>query len=427
MTSYAKALALVRNSRFAEARSILLEICDAASTALEPWTTLGLCSLAEGRFNELLAMAELRQRQAGDGLKLFHDCLCIGLSWPDRTRLRQMIEQTPANCALTIIAEYISGLITALGGDVDRGVTEIINAAQLTSALPPSVAAESYIGTIVAEAAILAPFSTISALEERHRDDLLATLSTVQEKATIHEPASAASASEPFIFYSSCDERYLDRFGETAVSALDATGIRTIYHLHVVDPSPATAQKIAHLQTRCSSLVLRYSTEVYRGEDTGYTRAEYYACSRLIRLPEIFALYDRDVFIWDVDTTRVHNIRALTDAMRGHDVGYFRMKNTRLTLVCHLASVYLTNTAASRRCAALVRNYILAKLADASLWLLDQAAVYCSSEFLAASGSLRIQDFSACPGGSFTDYVDIASSAAEKQEMRSEAGAAIAA
>lgn len=425
--SYAKALALVGSRRFAEAKTILLEICGARPTALEPWTMLGLCSLAEGKFGELLAMTELRQRQAGDGLKLFHDCLCIALPWPDRSRLREMIVQTPADSALSIIAQYISGLIAALEGDVDRGVGGIINAAQLTAALPPPMAAESYIATIIAEAAILAPFSTMSALEERNHHQLMAAMGTVQTEATMPEHASAAASSEPFIFYSSCDERYLDRFGETAVRALDATGIRTIYHLHVVDPSPATAQKIAHLQTLCSSLALRYSTEVYRCESTGYNRAEYYACSRLVRLPEIFALYGRDVFIWDVDTARVHNIRALTEAMRGHDLGYFRMKNTRLTLVCHLAAVYLTNTPASHRCADLIRNYILAKLPDASFWLLDQAAVYCSSEFLAAGGALRIQDFSACPGGRFTDYVDIASSAAEKQGMRGVAGSRVAA
>ena len=121
-------------------------------------------------------------------------------------------------------------------------------------------------------------------------------------------------------------------------------------------------------------------------------------------------------------------LAALVAAMRDADIGYFQMKNTRLTLVSHLASVYVANTPAGRRCADMIRNYVLAKLPDASLWLLDQAAVYCVTQFLAAQPSgLRLQDFSANPGGAFADYVDVASSAGEKQDMRKQAGSAIAA
>jgi hypothetical protein len=215
---------------------------------------------------------------------------------------------------------------------------------------------------------------------------------------------------------------------KTVVRALDATGARAIYHLHVVDPTMAIAAKIARLQAFCSSLTVRCSTEVYRRDDAGYTRAEYYACARLVRLPEIVAFYDRDVFIWDVDTNGVSNLPALVAAMRDRDLGFFQIKNTRLTLVCHLAAFYVANTALGRRCADIIRNYVLAKLPDASLWLLDQASVYCVSQFLEAQPSgLRIQDFSATPGGAFTDYVDIASSAKEKQDMRKQAGSAIAA
>jgi hypothetical protein len=100
------------------------------------------------------------------------------------------------------------------------------------------------------------------------------------------------------------------------------------------------------------------------------------------------------------------------------------MKNTRLTLVCHLAMLYVANTAAGLHCADLIRNYILAKLPTVRFWLLDQAAVYCASQFLATTPSgLRIQDFSVSPGGAFARYVDVASSAAEKQNMRKQAGA----
>ena len=302
-----QALQLMRDRRYAEAMPLLFQICGTAPAALEPWTMLALCLLARGDVAELLGIVELRHRQAGDGLKLFNDCLCSALSWPDRAPLHKIVAGTPGDSILSVISRYVSGLITALDGAADRGIAEIQEAARLVGALPAALAEEGYVQTILNEAALLASFAEVAAFAARDPNDLRAAIDVVQAQADIADTSPIAS-DQPFIFFSSCDERYLDRFGETVVRALDATGARTIYHLHVVDPSPAIATKIGRPPARsASSLTVHYSTEVYRRGDAGYTRAEYYACARLVRLPEIFALYDRDVFIWDVDTNGVNN------------------------------------------------------------------------------------------------------------------------
>ena len=80
--------------------------------------------------------------------------------------------------------------------------------------------------------------------------------------------------------------------------------------------------------------------------------------------------------------------------------------------------MYLTNTAITRRCAELVARYAVVKLRQTPYWLLDQSAIFCVSRYLRAMGGLRINNFSANPGGAFEGYVDIAGSAAEKQGMR---------
>lgn len=420
--SYAHAASLVGAGRYEEAKPLLVEICGAAPAALDPWVMLGLCLVAHTDVAAFLRLVELRQRQAGDGLALFNDCLLLALAWPDRRPLGRVIASVPADSALTIIARYVGALMTATAGDADRAIAQVQDAAALAAALPPQLAAMPCVATIIGEAALLARFDAVAAIERRDHRDLLAALGMVQAGADFAALTPPSAASE-FVFMSSCDERYLDRFGAGVVRALDMAGVRTVYHLHIVDPSSALGDKIAHLQSLCHMLTLDYSTETYRCDQMGYERASYYALSRLVRLPEIFNRYGRDVFMWDVDVEAVRNLDALSAAMRGYDLGYFEMRNTRLTLVCHLAVAYFANTPATRRLAELIRNFILTKLPHTPYWLFDQTAVYCASRYLAARADLRIRDFT-MTGGGLADHVDAASSAGHKQSMRKRAGLA---
>lgn len=395
----------------------MIDACRAAPAAAEPWILLALCLLCLGRFADLQSIIDLRQRQGNDGLKLFNDCLLVALEWSEHSAIRNIAAALPSNSALTVVGKYMAGIVDALDGDVDRGIGQIHEAAGMIPALPANLSAEPYIATIATEACLLAPAALVADIEQSNTEHLAEIFEGVAERLSLPD-VPRSRIRENFIFLSSCDQRYLQRFGETVVRALDATGANTVYHLHIVDPSPDVALTVARLQEGCSSLTLNYTTETYDRDDQGYVRAEFYACSRLIRLPEILALYDRDIFMWDVDTNGVTDFTALIGMMEGFDLGYFRMKNTRLTLVSHLAAVYFANTASTRRLSRIIRNYIVTKFATTPFWLLDQASVYCASQFLTATDpDFRVRDFG-YDGRSFASYVDIASSAEEKQSMR---------
>ncbi|HEX3971831.1 MAG TPA: hypothetical protein VHX19_10935 [Stellaceae bacterium] len=414
---YLEAMKLIPQRRYDEAASLLIEICRANPGVGEPWTVLALCLLCLERYADLQDIIELRQRQAGDGLRLFNDSLGVALERSEHAAIRNVLAAVPSDSALTVVARYWAGLVAALDGEADRGIGLIHEAARLISALPPNLAQESFIATIATEACLLEPSTIVAEIEQADPQKLLAVFPGVAATLTpVIVPRDAAT--ESFVFLSSCDQRYLEKFGETVVRALDATRARTVYHLHVIDPSPDVASIVARLQAGCSSLTLGYSTEAYGGADQGYSRAEFYACGRLIRLPEIFALYDRDVFMWDVDTNAVNDFALVVAAMKGVDLGYFQMKNTRLTLVSHLATVFFANTPATQRLGRIIRNYILAKFPTSPFWLLDQASVYCAEKFLAgADPNFRFRDF-AVTGRDFAAAVDVASSAEEKQSMR---------
>ena len=282
-------------------------------------------------------------------------------------------------------------------------------------------AKDPYLRSILVEANVLDGAKVVAVIEATQLGEYFRKLGGLSPTADFHGPTEV-QAGNKFIFYSACDERYLDRFGEMTTQALDATGVKTIYHVHVVDPTEGLGSKIDLLRGRCSSLELRYSTEsVMLDWLVGHGRATYYASSRLVRLPEVFARYRRDVFMWDMDTEEVKNLPSLVEAMTGHDLGYFEVKNTRPSLVCQLAAVYYANTPVSLRLADVTAKYVLAKLIDrAPYWTLDQASLFCVSRYLQKQEpALTINDFRHRPGHDYCEMVRSAGTAKEKQEMRS--------
>ncbi len=420
--AHAQAAALMRKQRYADAVPLLIDACAAAEAGWRSWVDLGACFMALGNAPAFFRFLELRHARADDGLRLFHDCLTSALSWPDLAPLRHMIAVTPHGTPYFAIALYIAGVMSC-GDDARHGIVQTKAAAQVAQEFAAQFEGDPQLCTILHEGAVLEDFETVAALEAADRRALIAASGSIEPAASFGPPP-AAPVDAPFVFLSSCDECYLDRFGATVAQALDRTGVRTIYHLHVVDPTPAVGAKIAGIQARCRSLDVRYSTETYGRSQQGYARASFYACARLVRMPEIVARYGRDVMMWDMDTEGVADLAALVAAMRAADLGYFEMKKTRPSLICHLAAVYFSNTAATRRCVELIAKYAVMKLERTPYWLLDQASVFCVSRYLHAAGALRLNDFSTTPGGSFESHVAVAASAPEKQAMRELAGCA---
>jgi hypothetical protein len=416
----AEALRLMRERRYAKAESLLERWCEAAPAELEPWSLLGLCLVAQGKAARLLAVVDLRQRRTGDGLKLFYTCLMRATEEVDHAAVLRVIEATPRDNLLFLVALFVAGVIAASDGDGERAITLIKVAGAQARAFAEHFARDPYLRWLLTEPELLEDSQGVGLAEATEWAAFFSVLAGLSPTATFHGGA-AAEVGEKFIFFAACDERYLDRFGEMTTRALDATGAQTIFHVHVVDPTPALGAKIERLRASCSSLDLRYSSErVALDWLEGYGRASYYACSRLVRLPEVFARYRRDVFMWDMDTEEVKGLPALVEAMEGHDLGYFEMKNTLPSLICHLAAVYYVRTPASLRLADLTAKCVLAKLVSRRpFWLLDQASLFCASRYLQKQlPDFRINDFHHRPGVDFYKMVRPGGSAKEKQDMR---------
>jgi hypothetical protein len=417
-----QAAGLMRAQRYGDAIPLLVAACSVSEAARQCWVDLGRCLLETEQVPGFLRLVDKRQAIAADGLRLYHDCLAALLTGGRHGLLLNVIGATPRNSALYIVGLYLSGLLACQGAEARRGIEEIKLAAQVGQSCAALFESDPMLSAILHEGDVLEPFETIARLEATDRSQIFALSTDIAPQADFiagggEEPRIDA----PCIFLAGCSEPYLDRFGAGLAAALDRAEMRTVLHFHVADPSPALGAKIAALQDRCRHLDVRYSTEIYGHPRAGYSRASFYACSRLIRLPEIFAQYDRDIMMWDMDASGVHHVDRLVAAMKGFDLGYFEMKNQRPPLICHLAVAYYANSAAMRRAAALISAYAVLKLHETPYWLLDQSSMFCVSRYLRDIAGLRINNFSINPGGEFERYFDIEGSASEKQGMRNRA------
>lgn len=408
---------LMREGRYREAAPLLIQACGAPKSDRACWAGLGRCLIELGQDTGFFGLIEKRQSLAGDGPRLFYDCLSALQVDGRREPLLRIIAATPRNNLLFIVALYFSGIL-ACATEPKRAIEEIKLASATAQSWPAHFENDPFLTTLLYEGEILEPFDVIAAIEGNERAAFFAAEGDIEPAAHFAAAEPCAPGGAPFIYYSSCNEDYLDRFGNGLVTALDTVGARTIYHFHVIDPSPEIGTKIAALQAACPRLDLRLSTETYRHSRAGYGRATFYACGRLVRLPEVMARYERDVMVWDMDIAAVRNIDRLIAAMHDQDFGYFEMRNQRLPLICHLAVAYFANTAVARRLAELVARFVVLKLLQPPYWSLDQASLFCASRYLQATVGLRIHDFSRQPGGRFEDYVEVAGTAAEKQGMR---------
>ena len=417
-----RAARLMHADRYGEAPPLLIAACGASASSRQSWVDLGRRLIETGQYPGFLRLIEKRQSLAADGLRLYHDCLSALLTAGCRNTLLELVAATPRNSALYIVGLYFSGLIACQGVEAGRGIEEIKLASETAQGCAALFERDPMLSSILNEGDVLETFDTVAAIEAMPRGDVFDLAPEVAPQADFAEARSECRVDAPCVFLAGCSEPYLDRFGENLVAALDGAGLGTVLHFHVADPSPALAAKIAALAHTCRRLDLRYSTETYRHAREGYSRASFYACSRLIRLPEILARYDRDVMMWDMDAAGVRDIDRLIAAMKDADLGYFEMADQRPPLICHLAIAYFANTPAMRRAASLISAYAVLKLRLTPYWLLDQSSVFCVSRYLRDVAGLRINDFTANPGGAFEQYFDIEGSAGEKQAMRNRAG-----
>lgn len=415
---HGEAAALYETGAYVEAGERYARIVAEAPGDREAWTYLALCFVHQQRHDRALALMEMRQRQAGDALGLFYDVL-LALCRDAGAAFDALTPGVPDNSALAILVRFFAGCRAARQDQPEAALRHLQAAAVGAQRCGPLFETEPKLQSVVSQGHIFADFAFVDGLARQSRDEILRAAPSL-EPAIAFAPAPSLPPAAPFVFLASCNELYLERFGAVLVDALERCGIVTVLHLHVVDPGPAVAAKIAALQRRCRTITLGLSTERFRhARAGGYRSATYYACSRFLRAGEIAAQYDRDLLILDIDVSAIADLPPLVAAMRDHDVGYFDCGDVLPWLICRAALVYIRRSEEAARFNELMFKYIAAKIEQQGFWGLDQAAIYVVTRYLAVRHPpFRVAELSAALGTSLDTFAVTESSPAEKRRLR---------
>ena len=419
--SFDHALALYRRRAFAEASAHLVQIIPTTPHDLRAWKYLALSLVGQGQAARVLGLVETRQQQMGDGLALFFEVVEELAIARDTAAIAALTASVPANNALAVVTLFFTGCLAA-ADDPATALALLHRAAigaQQAGALFEQIA---HLASIVSQGFVLGNFTELDRLAGRCIDDVFDDAPSLQRAIDIAAPAAPVAAD--FVYLCSCNDLYLERFGEIILDAVEACGIPTVLHLHVVDPTAATSARIDGLRARAKQVALGYSSERFRHEKAGgYRSAAYYASARFARAQAIAECYTRDLLILDIDTEHLADLRLLVTAMREHELGYFSCGDIQPWLMCRGAVVYIRRCASAQLFTELLCKYIADRIEERGFWGLDQAALYVVSRYMQARHpSFRIAEFSAILGADLADFAQGASATGAKRALRRASG-----
>jgi hypothetical protein len=372
---------------------------------LEAWSTLFLLLAAAEDHPGIEKLVTTRQQVLGDGLGFFYyvmrDLLAMGR---DSVALA-VLGPIGATNILLPVAHYMRGLIASRHERSDEAVAAIREAARL--AAHPAVqgfaardrlfldyaaqhiAAQAGFLLTAAEVTALAPPSLVPAVEW-HGDKAI--------------PGAA-------VLVAACDPGYFTRFAPGLIASVAESGAdKQGLHIHLVAPDAETLATIPALLARYP--FLRVSTE------TGARDTPYYACSRFLVAPELFARYRRPLVAIDVDAEVKQPVGAALAALGPADLGWFEMREgvPVPSLKCSACLVALADTAGSRRFLELYGRYVALMLARGARWMVDQAGLWCLSR--SRIGGFAVVDLTAKFGPGFGGIVLPADAKDEKRALR---------
>ncbi|CAO3380754.1 tetratricopeptide repeat protein [Azospirillum argentinense] len=100
----------------------------------------------------------------------------------------------------------------------------------------------------------------------------------------------------------SCDSGYLERFAPLFLASLDRFSTPgQAAHLHILDPRPDTAARVAALQARLRHVRLGWSHEASPAGLTPQARTTFYTFARFLRVPRLARLYRVPLLVADID------------------------------------------------------------------------------------------------------------------------------
>ncbi len=419
-------VALLQQRRHREAGALLAPMIAAAPEDLIAWTLLALAFALGREMKRLFGLVEARQAHFGDGLKFFHHFLSDRFQSGDDALVDAIAAATPENSTLAAVATYFAGCAAAAREDASDAIASLGRASAIAARAAGQFGGDRHLLAILQDGLLLADDAMLDRLgAERHAP---ADTPGFVQPALTFGAAPFQPPSPRFFFLATCNEPYLDRFGEGALRALEAQGIPTVFHLHVIAPGDALPAKIARLRAASRIIDVQYSSERFDTAAAGTRRsATYYACSRFIRAQEIMDRYERDALICDIDVAEFGDIRRATAIMERFDVGWFERARVPPPLICSAGFVYLRRTGQTRRCTDLLAHLMLQKLAECAFWTLDQAALYSVSRYMARRHPpLRVANFTREIGTGLEAFLQSAGTVEEKWAIRDRRSAAAA-
>jgi hypothetical protein len=415
--SFDHAFALYRRGAFADASAHLAQIIPAAPQDSRAWKYLTLSLIAQGHAERALNLVEARQQQAGDGLALLFAATEELAFARNTAAIGMLVASAPPNSALAVVPLYFAGCLAA-ADDPDKALALLHRAALGAQQAGALFEQSAQLASILSQGFVLGDFAELDRLAARGMDDVFRDAPSLEREIDVTMPASPARAD--FIYLCSCNDLYLERFGATILAALDRCGIASVLHLHVVDPTAATAGRIDALRARAERVAIGHSGEHFRHQQAGgYRSAAYYASARFARAHAIAERYAKDVLILDIDTERLTDLGPLLETMRAYELGYFSCGDIEPWLMCRGAVVYIRRSARGTLFAELLSKYIVAKIEQSGFWGLDQAALYVVSRYMRARHpSFEIAEFSELLGIDLADFAPGAAGTGEKQTLR---------
>jgi hypothetical protein len=376
------AIALYESGDLAAATPLLANVVGANPQNSDAWHYLALTLLRRGLYPQLAGLLELCQQKESSALSLLYQTLFDAILAGTDGSVEGFAAWLPQNTALSVIAVFFLGCIAARRNQPELALAKLKNAALGAEQCAALFDADPRLYSIYSQGHILSDFTFVRQLSTQPWNDALSAVPSLSDRLNL-DPSTRVRGEAPFIYLASCNQLYLERFGPMLVQACDDAAIHTVLHLHIVDPTDATAATIAALAEGRRHVTLRQSSEKFQRPDAGgYRSASYYACARFLRAAEIASFYDHDVLILDMDTRSLGDVAQLAQTMQTATLGYFDCGDVLPWLMCRAAVVYIRNSPAGVSFMDLLGKYIASKIEQQGFWGLDQAAIYVVSRYL---------------------------------------------
>ena len=184
----------------------------------------------------------------------------------------------------------------------------------------------------------------------------------------------------PLVIFAACDGVYFEKFASALLnSVVRNAGVDCRFHLHVINPPPDIAGRVADYDHRLGTPGIDLSVAHVAIDDWDTeTRRTWFACARFRLLPQIMAAYCRPVLMLDVDLIVLRDLSSLIEAASDGDVAMVGTEFHRQEpWNWFWADVVFANvTDAAHDYFGLVARYIdaLLELGNAR-WFLDQIAL----------------------------------------------------